>query len=304
MGHPARPGAGGGGAAERLLRLDRPRDDAQQPQAGALPARRDHPAQPQRHRPRLHHGGGRQGGHPAARAAARAVSDVHRPRAALPVPAKRRAPPFARAARLRHGRGGADVPHPRHPSPIRPTPPSSPLRQNRRERHAARHRAVPRRGGGRAARRADDRGGSRRASAPCSTAPTARRSARCACACCARRGETLSVAESCTGGLLASAIVDNAGSSACFFEGAVTYSNEAKMRRLGVTRETLDGARRGQRRLRARDGRRHARRRRHDLRPCDDRHRRPGRRHGGKAGGPCLCGACLPRRRKGRRSSI
>ena len=54
------------------------------------------------------------------------------------------------------------------------------------------------------------------------------------------RGETLSVAESCTGGLLASAIVDNAGSSACFFEGAVTYSNEAKMRRLGVTRETLD----------------------------------------------------------------
>ena len=66
-GHPARPGAGGGGAAERLLRLDRPRDDAQQPQAGALPARRDHPAQPQRHRPRLHHGGGRQGGHPAAR---------------------------------------------------------------------------------------------------------------------------------------------------------------------------------------------------------------------------------------------
>lgn len=54
------------------------------------------------------------------------------------------------------------------------------------------------------------------------------------------RGETLSVAESCTGGLLASAIVDNAGSSACFFEGAVTYSNEAKMRRLGVTRATLD----------------------------------------------------------------
>ena len=34
--------------------------------------------------------------------------------------------------------------------------------------------------------------------------------------------------------------MDNAGSSACFFEGAITYSNEAKMRRLGVTRETLD----------------------------------------------------------------
>ncbi len=50
---------------------------------------------------------------------------------------------------------------------------------------------------------------------------------------------TLSVAESCTGGLLASAFVDLAGSSEYFIEGAVTYSNDAKLRRLGVRPSTL-----------------------------------------------------------------
>ncbi len=54
------------------------------------------------------------------------------------------------------------------------------------------------------------------------------------------RGETIAVAESCTGGLLSSAFVDLSGSSAYFIEGAVTYANEAKMRRLGVSKETLD----------------------------------------------------------------
>lgn len=54
------------------------------------------------------------------------------------------------------------------------------------------------------------------------------------------RGETLAVAESCTGGLLSSAFVDLSGSSAYFIEGAVTYANDAKMRRLGVSKETLD----------------------------------------------------------------
>lgn len=53
-------------------------------------------------------------------------------------------------------------------------------------------------------------------------------------------GRTLSVAESCTGGLLASAFVDLPGSSAYFTEGAVTYANEAKMRRLGVSAKTLE----------------------------------------------------------------
>ena len=50
---------------------------------------------------------------------------------------------------------------------------------------------------------------------------------------------TIAVAESCTGGMMASAIVDIAGSSKVFKEGAVTYSNEAKMKRLGVKEETL-----------------------------------------------------------------
>lgn len=53
------------------------------------------------------------------------------------------------------------------------------------------------------------------------------------------RGETLSVAESCTGGLVAASVVDVAGCSDCFIEGCVTYANDAKMRRLGVTEETL-----------------------------------------------------------------
>jgi nicotinamide-nucleotide amidase len=51
---------------------------------------------------------------------------------------------------------------------------------------------------------------------------------------------TLAVAESCTGGRLADAFINYPGSSAYFVEGDVTYSNDAKMRRLGVRSETLD----------------------------------------------------------------
>ena len=53
-------------------------------------------------------------------------------------------------------------------------------------------------------------------------------------------GKTLAVAESCTGGRLADAFINYPGSSAYFVEGDVTYSNDAKMRRLGVRAETLD----------------------------------------------------------------
>jgi nicotinamide-nucleotide amidase len=58
------------------------------------------------------------------------------------------------------------------------------------------------------------------------------------------KGITLSLAESCTGGLIAKRITDLAGSSAYFLEGAVTYGNEAKIRRLQVPSELLekDGA--------------------------------------------------------------
>jgi nicotinamide-nucleotide amidase len=46
-------------------------------------------------------------------------------------------------------------------------------------------------------------------------------------------------AESCTGGLVAGAITDIAGSSGWFDRGFVTYSNEAKLELLGVSAATL-----------------------------------------------------------------
>lgn len=51
---------------------------------------------------------------------------------------------------------------------------------------------------------------------------------------------TISCAESCTGGLLAGTLINYPGISEVFMEGAVTYSNEAKMKRLGVKAETLE----------------------------------------------------------------
>ena len=50
----------------------------------------------------------------------------------------------------------------------------------------------------------------------------------------------IGVAESCTGGLLASMLISYPGISKVFLEGAVTYSNEAKIRTLGVKKETLE----------------------------------------------------------------
>lgn len=52
-------------------------------------------------------------------------------------------------------------------------------------------------------------------------------------------GRTLAVAESCTGGLIGMRLTDVAGSSAYFLEGAIAYSNDAKMRILGVPEHTL-----------------------------------------------------------------
>ncbi|TNJ40060.1 competence/damage-inducible protein A [Chlorobaculum thiosulfatiphilum] len=48
------------------------------------------------------------------------------------------------------------------------------------------------------------------------------------------KGLTVAVAESCTGGLVGSRLTDVPGSSGCFLEGLVTYSNQAKVRLLGV----------------------------------------------------------------------
>ncbi len=54
------------------------------------------------------------------------------------------------------------------------------------------------------------------------------------------QGWTVGCAESCTGGLLAAAFTEVAGSSQYFDRGFVTYSNLAKVEQLGVSPETLE----------------------------------------------------------------
>lgn len=54
-----------------------------------------------------------------------------------------------------------------------------------------------------------------------------------------RAGLTLSLAESCTGGMLASQLVDFPGSSRYLHQGLVTYSDAAKIKLLGVSPRTL-----------------------------------------------------------------
>ncbi|HWT12945.1 MAG TPA: CinA family protein [Allosphingosinicella sp.] len=53
-------------------------------------------------------------------------------------------------------------------------------------------------------------------------------------------GRKIAVAESCTGGLVAAALTEIAGSSDVFESGFVTYSNEAKMELLGVSRDVIE----------------------------------------------------------------
>jgi nicotinamide-nucleotide amidase len=50
----------------------------------------------------------------------------------------------------------------------------------------------------------------------------------------------VATAESCTGGLVAGALTDIAGSSAVVDRGFVTYTNEAKHQMLGVPNETIE----------------------------------------------------------------
>ena len=54
------------------------------------------------------------------------------------------------------------------------------------------------------------------------------------------RGIMMTTAESCTGGGIAAAVTDIAGSSAWFDRGFVTYSNAAKTTMLGVDRALID----------------------------------------------------------------
>lgn len=50
----------------------------------------------------------------------------------------------------------------------------------------------------------------------------------------------IAVAESCTGGMVSASLINYPGISSVFMEGCVTYSNEVKMKSLGVKKETLD----------------------------------------------------------------
>ena len=52
----------------------------------------------------------------------------------------------------------------------------------------------------------------------------------------------ISVAESCTGGLLSSSIIEQSGASNFFNSGFVTYSNAAKINNLNVNKKLIDTA--------------------------------------------------------------
>lgn len=53
-------------------------------------------------------------------------------------------------------------------------------------------------------------------------------------------GQTVSVAESCTGGLVSERLTDISGSSSYFIESTVTYANEAKIRSLNVPPQLIE----------------------------------------------------------------
>ena len=75
-----------------------------------------------------------------------------------------------------------------------------------------------------------------------SAAPSVGTAAKRLLALCRKRELTIATAESCTGGLVAGALTEIAGSSDVVDCGFVTYSNAAKQRMLGVTALTLERA--------------------------------------------------------------
>jgi nicotinamide-nucleotide amidase len=56
----------------------------------------------------------------------------------------------------------------------------------------------------------------------------------------AENNKTLSVAESCTGGLIGERLTDISGSSRYFIEGVIAYANEAKIRTLNVSQDLME----------------------------------------------------------------
>ena len=57
---------------------------------------------------------------------------------------------------------------------------------------------------------------------------------------CIDKNLTIITMESCTGGLISSAITDTPGSSKVFDRGLITYSNESKVELLGVSKVNID----------------------------------------------------------------
>jgi len=55
-----------------------------------------------------------------------------------------------------------------------------------------------------------------------------------------KRGWTISIAESCTGGLIASILTDISGASVWFKQGWIVYSNNSKLRELGVEKSAFE----------------------------------------------------------------
>ena len=50
----------------------------------------------------------------------------------------------------------------------------------------------------------------------------------------------MTTAESCTGGLIAATLINVPGISEFLTEGYITYSNDAKVKMIGVSRDTID----------------------------------------------------------------
>ncbi len=92
------------------------------------------------------------------------------------------------------------------------------------------------------------------------------------------QGRWITCAESCTGGGIAKAITDIAGSSACFERGFVTYSNEAKAQMIGVREATLAAHGAVSEPVVRRDGDWRAESGAGRSGAIGERHRRPGRR--------------------------
>lgn len=55
-----------------------------------------------------------------------------------------------------------------------------------------------------------------------------------------KKGYEITTAESCTGGMIASTLINVSGISEIYKEGYITYANESKQRLLGVKEETLN----------------------------------------------------------------